>query len=76
MTTINPCKVLRTGDIININNVPGIIHYLYDKNGKLFFYLPFRLIDHAQVKIKDKVLNVYPYQMQILKGEKYERLSK
>ena len=68
MTTVNPCKVLRTGDPIETPKGSAIIHFLYDKEGKQHFDLAMRLIDHAKVKIKKDTITVYPYQMQ-LKGE-------
>ena len=63
MTTINPCKVLRTGDEIETSKGKGIIHYLYDKDGHKVYDLPMRLIDHSQVLIKNKLQTVYQYEL-------------
>ena len=68
MITINPCKVLRTGDEIETPKGTAVVHYLYDKNGKQHFDLAMRLIDHAKVVAKQATLTVYPYQMKF-KGE-------
>jgi len=68
MITVNPCKVLRTGDEIETPKGPATIHFLYDKKGKQHFDLAMRLIDHLKVKVKTGTVTVYPYQI-YLKGE-------
>ena len=57
MTTVNPCRCLRTGDLIEIPLGQATIHFLYDKNGQQHFDLPFRLIDHIKATVKTKTIS-------------------
>lgn len=65
MITVNPCKCLRTGDVIKIPQGEAKIHYLYNKEGQRHFDLPFRLIDHIEAIVETKIITVYPYQIQL-----------